>query len=101
MIFFISKLNLQEESLLIFTVIKNAESFLQNKKVNELIITIPSDFTITQRTKIKSEVESIEGIKILQLINEPSSSVLSYGFPKQLLKNYFNFFNEFNQNYFN
>ena len=86
-------------ALIIQKLIKNAESFLENKKVNEIIITVPSDFTNTQRNKIKSAAESIEGIKVLQLINEPSASVLSYGFPKQLLKNYFNFFNAFNQNY--
>ena len=86
-------------ALIIKKLIKNAESFLQNKKVNEIIITVPSDFTNTQRNKIKSAAESIGGIKVLQLINEPSASVLSYGFPKELLKNYFNFFNAFNQNY--
>ena len=84
-------------ALIIKKLIKNAESFLENKKVNEIIITVPSDFTNTQRNKIKSAAESIEGIKVLQLINEPSVSILSYGFPKQLLKNYFNFFNVFNQ----
>ena len=86
-------------SLIIRKLIKNAESFLENKKVNEIIITVPSDFTNTQRNAIKSAAESIEGIKVLQLINEPSASVLSYGFPKQFLKNIFNFFMPFNQNY--
>ena len=86
-------------SLIIKKLIKNAESYLDNRKVNEIIITVPSDFTNNQRNKIKAAAESIEGIKVLQLINEPSASVLSYGFPKEFLKNYFNFFMPFNQNY--
>ena len=81
-------------ALIIRKLIKNAESYLENKKVNEIIITVPSDFTNTQRNKIKESAESIEGIKVLQLINEPSASVLSYGFPKQFLKNIFMPFNE-------
>ena len=81
-------------ALIIKKLIKNAESYLENKKVNEIIVTVPSDFTNTQRNKIKAAAESIEGIIVLQLINEPSSSVLSYGFPKQFLKNIFMPFNE-------
>ena len=73
----------------------NANSYL-NQTVNEIIITVPADFTDSQRNGIKFAAESIPGIKVIQIINEPSAAVLSYGFPKILLQNCLF---PFNQNY--
>ena len=84
--------------LIINKLIKNAELYL-NQKVNEIVITVPSDFSDIQRNKIKKAAELNKEIKVLQLINEPSAAVLSYGFPKRFLKNMFNYFNPFNQKY--
>ena len=84
--------------LIINKLIKNAELYL-NQKVNEIVITVPSDFSDIQRNKIKKAAELNKDIKVLQLINEPSAAVLSYGFPKHFLKNMFNYFNPFNQKY--
>jgi len=84
--------------LIISKLIKNAELYL-NKKVNEIIITVPSDFSDIQRNKIKMAAELDKEIKVLQIINEPSAAVLSYGFPKQFIKSMFNFFNPNNQKY--
>ena len=84
--------------LIINKLIKNAELYL-NQKVNEIVITVPSDFSDIQRNKIKKAAELNKDIKVLQLINEPSAAVLSYGFPKRFLKNMFNYFNPFNQKY--
>ena len=80
-------------TLIINKLIQNAESYL-NKKVNDIIITVPADFNDTQRNRIKYAAESIKGIKVLQIINEPSAAILSYGFPNNLLKNAFFPFNE-------
>ena len=82
-------------SLIIKQLIMNANSFLK-QTVNEIIITVPADFTDSQRNGIKSATELIPGIKVIQIINEPSAAVLSYGIPKTLLKNCLF---PFNQNY--
>ena len=82
-------------SLIIKKLIMNANSFL-NQTVNEIIITVPADFNDTQRNAVKFAAESIQGIKVIQIINEPSAAVLSYGFPKTLLQNCLF---PFNQNY--
>ena len=80
-------------TLIINKLIQNAESYL-NEKVNEVIITVPADFTDIQRNRIKFAAETIQGIKVLQIINEPCAAVLSYGFPINLLKNVFFPFNQ-------
>ena len=57
-------------------IISNAESFL-NQKVTDVVITVPADFNHTQRHAIKKAAESIRGIKVLKLINEPSAAALT------------------------
>ena len=88
----------QIANLIIDKLIKNAELYL-NQKVNEIVITVPSDFSDIQRNKIKEAAEFNKEIKVIQIINEPSAAVLAYGFPKQFLKNIFNYFNPFNLKY--
>ena len=45
-----------------------------------MVITVPADFTDIQRHAVKFSAESIPGIKVLKIINEPSSAALAYGF---------------------
>ena len=66
-------------SLILKKLISNAEKFLNNK-INDIIITVPADFSNNQRQAIKIAAESIPGIKILQIINEPSAAALAAGF---------------------
>ena len=66
-------------SLIFKKLISNAEIFL-NHKINDIIISVPADFTNNQRQAIKFAAESIPGIKILQIINEPSAAALAAGF---------------------
>lgn len=57
--------------------LKNAAEDYLGKKVEGAVITVPTDFTETQReelTKLSNEV----GLKVHQLINEPSSALLSH-----------------------
>ena len=65
--------------LIINKLISNAEIFL-NHKINDVVISVPADFSNNQRQAIKLAVESISGIKVLQIINEPSSAALASGF---------------------
>jgi len=66
-------------SLILAKLIKNAENFL-NKQITDIVITVPADFTDIQRHAIKYSAESIPGIKVKKIINEPSSAALAYGF---------------------
>ena len=74
--------------------ISNAENFL-SKKVREVLITVPADFTELQKNAVRQAAEQIEGLKVLQVINEPSAAILAYGFPKQYLKDKFYPFNKY------
>ena len=82
-------------SLIIKKLIQNACNYLK-QIVNEVIITVPADFNDYQRNGIVFAAQSIPGIKVIQLINEPCAAVLSYGFPSTLMKNWLF---PFNQNY--
>ena len=71
--------------LIIKKLLMNAESFL-NTKIYEIIITVPADFNDFQRNALKFVVE-YTGVKVKRIINEPCAAALSYGFPKNSLKN--------------
>ena len=73
-------------SLIFKKLINNAQLYLK-KIIKEIIITVPADFTNFQRNSVKFAAESIQGIKVINIINEPSAAVLSYGFPKKFIKN--------------
>ena len=57
-------------SLIIRKLIMNAMYYLK-KSLNEVIITVPADFNDCQRNGIIYAAQSIEGIKVIQLLNEP------------------------------
>ena len=90
----VSEYSPEEIACLIFKkLISNAENFL-NQKITDVVITVPADFTDRQRKAVKFSAESIPGIKVLNIINEPSAAALAYGFNKSngILKNaLFNF----------
>ena len=76
----ISEYTPEEIACLIFKkLITNAENFL-NQKITDVVITVPADFTDIQRHAVKFSAESISGIKVLNIINEPSAAALAYGF---------------------
>ena len=73
-------------SLIFKKLISNAEKFL-NHKINDILLTVPADFSNNQRQAIKVAAESIPGIKILQIINEPSAAALAAFFSYNKIKN--------------
>ena len=85
-------------SLILKKLISNAESFL-NHKIKDIVITVPADFSDNQRHAIKFAAESIPGIKVLQLINEPSAAALAAGFFSLKIKNNIIFNNYKNEKY--
>jgi molecular chaperone DnaK (HSP70) len=50
-------------------------------KVNGCVITVPAHFTNTEREATLFAAE-LAGLKVLQLLNEPSAAAISYGFEK-------------------
>ena len=69
----------EEIACLIFKkLIKNAELYL-NEKITDVVVTVPADFNDTQRLAIRSSAESA-GVKVVQIINEPSAAALAAGY---------------------
>ena len=71
--------------LIINKLVSNVKNFL-DKDISDVIITVPADFSDSQRNAIKSAAEKIAGIKVKKIINEPSAAVISYGIPKKFMK---------------
>lgn len=68
----------QEISAMILRKIKkDAESFL-GEPVSEAVITVPAYFSDAQRQATK-DAGRIAGLKVLRIINEPTSAALAYG----------------------
>ena len=66
-------------TLIFKKLISNAEAIL-NQKITNVVITVPADFNNTQRRAVRFAVESINEIKVLQIINEPSAASLAAGY---------------------
>ena len=60
---------------------EDAESYL-GEKVSEAVITVPAYFNDAQR-KATKEAGTIAGLKVLRIINEPTSAALAYGLDKK------------------
>ena len=84
----------QIATLIFRKLITNAENFLSHK-IREVLITVPADFTEVQKNSVRYSAEQIQGLKVLQVINEPSAAILAYGFPRQYFKNRFYHFNHY------
>ena len=74
-------------TLILKKLITNAEIFLNKQIIRDVILTVPADFNETQKRALKDSAEQIQGLKVLQVINEPSAAILAYGIPRQLIKN--------------
>ena len=81
-------------TLIFKKLIYNAESFL-NQKIYKVLITFPADFNDYQKNAVRDAAKQIEGLEVLQVINEPSAAVLAYGFPKKFIRNKFFPFNDY------
>ncbi|MFA5021530.1 MAG: molecular chaperone DnaK [Patescibacteria group bacterium] len=72
----------QEISAMVLQKLKaDAESRL-GEKITEAIITVPAYFNDAQRRATKDAGE-IAGLKVKQIINEPTAAALAYGFEKK------------------
>ncbi|MEU7137504.1 molecular chaperone DnaK, partial [Streptomyces sp. NPDC046261] len=60
---------------------RDAEAFLGDE-VTEAVVTVPAYFNDSQRTATK-EAGEIAGLKVLRIINEPTSAALAYGLDKE------------------
>jgi len=67
--------------LIIKHMIKNAENYL-NRKITKLVITVPAYFNESQRNSTILAAK-LAGLKVLEIINEPTAAALSYGFDKK------------------
>ncbi len=57
--------------------INNAEAYL-DKKINNLVITVPANFNDAQRNCTK-QAAKLAGVNVLRIINEPPAAALAYG----------------------
>ncbi|MEU4732913.1 molecular chaperone DnaK, partial [Streptomyces sp. NPDC023588] len=60
---------------------RDAEAYL-GEDVTDAVITVPAYFNDAQRTATK-EAGEIAGLKVLRIINEPTSAALAYGLDKE------------------
>jgi L1 cell adhesion molecule like protein len=57
--------------------VDNAESYL-GKKINKLVLTVPSNFNNAQRLCIKYAAQ-LAGIEVLRILNETTAAALAFG----------------------
>ena len=66
--------------------IKNCAQKYCNQLINKVVLTVPADFSVEQRESTKKAGE-LAGLKVVQLINEPTAAALAYIY---YYKDYFN-----------
>ena len=71
----------EEISADILSYIKLSAELKIGKTIDAAVITVPAHFTDAQRTATK-QAASIAGIKVLRLINEPTSAAIAFGLDK-------------------
>ncbi|MFA6410247.1 MAG: molecular chaperone DnaK, partial [Candidatus Buchananbacteria bacterium] len=72
----------QEISAMILQKLKADAEAKTGEKITEAIITVPAYFNDAQRRATKDAGE-IAGLKVKQIINEPTAAALAYGFEKK------------------
>ena len=72
-------------SAIIKKMVFNAEKYL-NKKITKLVITVPANFSDSQRALTRQAAEALK-LKVLRIINEPTAAALAYGFDEKKNKN--------------
>ena len=72
------KFNLEEiSSFVIRKMVENAEEYL-NQKIKKLVITVPANFSDSQRNSTRQAAE-LAGVEVIRIINEPTAAALAYG----------------------
>src|SRR5574344_632655 len=72
----------QEISAMILQKLKaDAENYL-GQKVTQAVITVPADFSDSQRQATK-DAGKIAGLEVLRIINEPTAAALAFGMDKE------------------
>ena len=79
--------------LILKHLIENAGNYLK-QPVRAALITVPADFNEIQKNAVRAAAEKIQGLTVMQVLNEPCAAVLAYGFPKSLIEQKFIPFNK-------
>lgn len=72
----------EEISADILTFLKKSAEYQLRNTIDAAVITVPAHFSEIQRIATK-RAASIAGIKVLQLINEPTAAAIAFGLDKQ------------------
>ena len=80
--------------LILKHLIENAGNYLK-QPVRAALITVPADFNEKQKNAVRAAAEKIQGLTVMQVLNEPCAAVLAYGFPKSLIEQKFIPFNKY------
>ncbi len=73
----------EEISADILTFLKKSAEYQLRNTIDAAVITVPAHFSEIQRIATK-RAASIAGIKVLQLINEPTAAAFAFGLDKQI-----------------
>jgi L1 cell adhesion molecule like protein len=72
----------QISSLVLQRMVTTAEAFIGQGNVAGAVITVPAHFNNAQRNATRAAAE-VAGLKVLQMVNEPTAAALAYGHDKK------------------
>jgi len=70
-------------SMMLVNMKETAKNYL-GQEISDAVITVPAYFNNTQRKAIMEAATDIAGLKVKQIINEPTAAALAYGFNKNI-----------------